>query len=55
MNLETYCPIPFSEMFIRPDGRVLICCDTQKAVGNVNSTVHPHADFEEYADESLQL
>jgi MoaA/NifB/PqqE/SkfB family radical SAM enzyme len=38
MNLETYCPIPFSEMFIRPDGRVLICCDTQKAVGNVNST-----------------
>ena len=36
MNLETYCPIPYSEMFIRNDGRVLICCDTNQIVGNIH-------------------
>ena len=36
MNLDTYCPIPFSEMFVRNDGRVLICCDTLQSVGNIH-------------------
>ena len=35
MNLDTYCPIPFSEMFIRVDGSVYICCDTWEVVGNI--------------------
>ena len=36
MNLDTYCPIPFSEMFVRNDGRVLICCDTLQCVGHIH-------------------
>ena len=36
MNLDTYCPIAFSEMFVRNDGRVLICCDTSQSVGNIH-------------------
>ena len=32
MISDTYCPIPFSEMFVRVDGSVYICCDTWEVV-----------------------
>mgnify|MGYP001211211804 CR=1 FL=1 len=39
MNLDTYCPIPFSEMYVRNDGNVLLCCDTGiNYVGDVNKS-----------------
>lgn len=51
MNLDTYCPIPFSEMFIRNDGRVLICCDTTHFVGNIHDKTLSDIFYSSYMDE----
>jgi MoaA/NifB/PqqE/SkfB family radical SAM enzyme len=33
---DAWCPVPFMEVFIRNDGTVLMCCDTDDIVGNVH-------------------
>ena len=36
MNKETFCSLPFTEIFLGPDGMVKTCCSASEALGNLN-------------------
>jgi MoaA/NifB/PqqE/SkfB family radical SAM enzyme len=37
MNKETFCSLPFTEIFLGPDGNVKTCCSARSSCGNLNS------------------
>jgi organic radical activating enzyme len=36
MNNETFCSLPFTEIFLGPDGDIKTCCSAQESIGNLN-------------------
>jgi len=36
VNKETFCSLPFTEIFLGPDGMVKTCCSANHAIGNLN-------------------
>lgn len=36
MNKETFCALPFTEIFLGPDGKVKPCCSSNVALGDLN-------------------
>lgn len=36
MNKETFCSLPFTEIFLGPDGDIKTCCSASEALGNLN-------------------
>lgn len=37
MNKETFCALPFTEIFLGPDGMVKPCCSSNTAIGDLNT------------------
>ena len=37
VNKETFCALPFTEIFLGPDGMVKPCCSSNTAFGDLNS------------------
>lgn len=38
MNKETFCSLPFTEIFLGPDGMVKTCCSSHHGIGSLNSS-----------------
>lgn len=36
MNKETFCSLPFNEIFLGPDGGIKTCCSSSKSIGNLH-------------------
>jgi radical SAM protein with 4Fe4S-binding SPASM domain len=36
VNKETFCSLPFTEIFLGPDGDIKTCCSASEALGNLN-------------------
>jgi organic radical activating enzyme len=37
MNKETFCSLPFTEIFLGPDGGVKTCCSASKSIGSLHT------------------
>lgn len=36
MNKETFCSLPFNEIFLGPDGGIKTCCSSSESIGNLH-------------------
>ena len=37
MNKETFCSLPFTEIFLGPDGHIKTCCSASTSLGSLHT------------------
>ena len=54
VNKETFCSLPFTEIFLGPDGDIKTCCSSVNSIGNLNKDKIENIVFSQQANRIRQ-
>jgi radical SAM protein with 4Fe4S-binding SPASM domain len=54
VNKETFCSLPFTEIFLGPDGDIKTCCSSVNSIGNLNNDKIENIIFSQHANRIRQ-